>query len=163
MNSKQKVLLFLSIIVLAVLAVLYYTGFGETKMEGEFLDTTVKTTTTEIDPSKLPQALPTDLPLEEGIVMSNVELQNSFYDSSSNQTSETQSLRRYVSSKTVVENQKIFENYLIKGGWKIAYALDEENLKMFLAKKDGFEGLLKIQITENTITGDVSVEVTVTK
>ncbi len=163
MNSKQKVLLLLSIIVLAILAVLYYTGFGKTKMEGELLDTTVKTTTTEIDQSELPKGLPSDLPLEEGIVMSNVELQNSFYDSSSNQVSETQSIRRYVSQKTISQNQTIFEKYLTDNDWQIVYILDEENLKMFLAKKADFEGLLKIQITENTITGDVSVEISNTK
>ncbi len=163
MNSKQKVLLLLSIIVLAVLVVLYYTGFSRTKLEGEILDTTVKTTTTEIDQNELPKGLPSDLPLEEGIVMANVELQNSFYDSASNQTSETQSVRRYVSSKTVDENKKIFEEYLTDNDWQIVYTLDEENLKMYLAKKVDFEGLLKIQITENTITGDVSVEISNTK
>ncbi len=171
MTKGQKVLLLLSIIVIAVLLVLYRTGSWQKGIEGVPLDPTVKSTTKEVDQNKLPVALPSDLPLEKGVIVENAEIENNFFNSSWQPVSETQSIHRYISRKSVEENAKIFEKYLADKSWRVVFNLKEDELsslnqskiKMYMAKKEGFDGLLKIVITENLSTKDVSVEISVTK
>ncbi len=171
MTTGQKVLLLLSIIVIVVLLVLYRTGSWQKGIEGVPLDPTVKSTTKVVEQTELPIGLPDDLPLEKGIVLENSENQNNFYNSAWQPQSETQSIHKYLSKKTVEENAKIFEKYFADKKWKVTFNLKQDELsslntpkiKMYMAKKEGFEGLLKVVITENASTKDVYVEVSVTK
>ena len=61
-----------------------------------------------LDTTRIPPALPTDLPIEKGIILENKISENQVPDTSSFQIrQEEQSTYKYISEKTVEENKKI--------------------------------------------------------
>ena len=101
---------------------------------------------------KLPEKLPADLPTEEGAPIQR----NEVVKISAN---ETQYARNYLSKKTVAENYAIYEKYFNDTGWRITSTSTAETYASLSAQKADTKEVLLVNISKNSITGDVSVEV----
>ncbi len=165
MGLLNKKIVFV-VLVLAVIAgmLLIYKNILRKSVLGQIFDTQVKTAEESLDFSFVPPAFPSDLPLEQGIVLENKISENQVPDTGSFEVnSETQSVRKFLSAKSPEENFALYEAYLSERGWEIVYRLDEPDVKVLMAKKSGEEGLIKITISRNTLTGDVGIEISMTE
>ena len=89
-----------------------------------------KVEVTAIDPTKLPQGLPSDLPMESGAqVLQNFEAKDPV-------SGKTQASRAYVSKKTLDEVFASYQSYLQKNGWSVQSTINQPGLKNISALKD---------------------------
>ncbi len=111
----------------------------------------------QIEFTEVPGDLPKDFPLEKGArILRNEIVYFKPVD-------EIHSTRVYESEKTIADNGAIFEKYLKDKNWKLKGKLDQENLKSFIAEKDSASGILQINISMNSITNKVIVDITLIK
>lgn len=161
-NKVAKIVIFL--LALAVGGFLLYRRQNPPKIEGKVFDTTIKTQATTLDTTRIPPALPTDLPIEKGIILENKISENQVPDTSSFQIrQEEQSTYKYISEKTVEENKKIYLDYFEKNKWDIKYRDEKPDFITYLSQTSYFKGVLKVVISKNELTQDVYVELTVSK
>lgn len=118
--------------------------------------TTSQAETEYVTQGKLPPELPADLPIETDAPILRNEIVKV------NGGKEIQHIRSYYSAKTVEENLAIYEKYLLENGWKITSRVKEANIKLLVGSKQA-GGLLRFQVTKNSITQDVVVEIMVVK
>ncbi len=163
-NQSKLPLVIMGLLAIAVGGFLFFKKQAGPKISGEVFDAAIKTNTQELDPTRIPPAFPSDLPLEQGVLLENQVSENQVPNTNTFKVEqETQSTRKYISQKTLEENYKIFGDYFFQNNWKVVYKLDETNVKAYMAKKEGVDGLLKISISKNSLTGDVTVEISLTK
>ncbi len=163
MNRKQKILLFSSLVVIALLGALYVSGFRFFKKTPQFISTNVASNEKDVDPNTIPGNLPQNLPQNDGAVAENKIVTSQFLDATYNNKSETQSVRRYYSSKTLAENAKEFEEYFKTNSWTVTHKQEESNMIVFYAESKEVSGVLKVLISKNSVTGDVMVETSLTE
>lgn len=158
-SENQKKFIYLILVLLLALSVFLLLGGKGVKRKPEqgsekpTESTPSKVNIELMNQGKLPPALPTDLPLEEGAPPQRNEILKT------KDGSETQNVYRYFSKKTVKENYDIYLAYLKNAGWEILGSSIEENSAVMGAKKAGLSGTMQVSISKNNITNDVSVEV----
>lgn len=163
-NQSKLPLVIIGLLAIAVGGFLFFKKQAGPKISGEVFDAAIKTNTQELDPTRIPPAFPSDLPLEQGVLLENQISENQVPNTNTFKVEqETQSTRKYISQKSLEENYEIFGNYLSQNNWKVVYKLDEKNVKAYMAKKEGVEGMLKVSISKNTLTQDVMVELSIVK
>ncbi|MEK7618291.1 MAG: hypothetical protein AAB410_04035 [Patescibacteria group bacterium] len=122
----------------------------------KFSGISAKVAVETIDNTTLPELLPKNLPLEEGVEIQRNEIVRVL------NSKETQYVRKYVSKLTVDENIEIYNKYLKDNSWKIKTALVEPGKSAgILAEKQDQAGLLQISIAKNEITSEVTVELVI--
>lgn len=106
----------------------------------------------QVERSKWPRGFPADLPMEESaLIMDNYILK----------TGKTQqSVRKFISRKSVEENFELYQNYLKNNNWPVVNSTETPDLKALVASKQELNGGLRINISKNQITQDVVVELT---
>lgn len=165
MEQQNKIALgVVALVALAAGIFLLVKKTNSPSVSGEFFDTQVKFKEQNLDSSLVPPAFPTDLPLEQGILLENKVSENQVPNTGTFEVNaETQSVRKFLSDKSVEENFALYEEYFAQQGWEVVNRLDEPDIKVLMAKKSGLEKLLKVTISKNALTGDVSVEISATE
>ncbi len=165
MEQQNKIALgVVALVALAAGIFLLVKKTNSPSVSGEFFDTQVKFAEQNLDSSLVPPAFPTDLPLEQGILLENKVSENQVPNTGTFEiNAETQSVRKFLSDKSVEENFALYEEYFAQQGWEVVNRLDEPDIKVLMAKKSGLEKLLKVTISKNALTGDVSVEISATE
>lgn len=105
----------------------------------------------ELPVEALPEKFPADFPIEKDAVVE----QN--YNSISD-VGNFQSTRSYRSAQSLEQNEKIFNDYFKKAGWKISATHKDTNVVAISAIKDS----LNMIITINNVVEDKSVNVNIT-
>lgn len=153
----NKIKIIITLLVIILIGVFVWRTYFRTQEEPVAGTTIAEDFVVESVPqNELPSKLPQNIPQEEDAPI----IRNEIIKVS--QGVETQYLRTYYSAKSVEENVKIFRDFLAKDGWKIVGEKVEENFAVFMAKKESETGDFKLTISENNITGDVTVEYVVT-
>lgn len=112
-----------------------------------------KNITTEVPSDQLPQGLPSNLPIEKDVQITN------------NTTTRTpegtfSSTRTYLSTKSLAENYSIFANYFKSNKWEIISDIDNPDYK-FLAAQQGYKTILvNLNLTPQSEKTTVSVSYT---
>ncbi len=165
MEQQNKIALgVVALVALAAGIFLLVKKTNSPSVSGEFFDTQVKFAEQNLDSSLIPPSFPTDLPLEQGILLENKVSENQVPNTGTFEVNaETQSVRKFLSAKSLEENFALYENYFTQQGWEVVNRLDEPDIKVLMAKKSGLEKLLKVTISKNALTGDVSVEISATE
>ena len=110
----------------------------------------------EVDTKNLPEALPSDLPLE-----AEAEVKENSVVSSPDKPGVTQYTRKYTSQKSLDENYEIYKDYLQKNGWNILTSIEEDGLRSLIAANADNSKQMFVTISENSLTGEVTVDVTI--
>jgi hypothetical protein len=83
---------------------------------------------TDVDPSKLPDRFPADVPLEAGAqVTANYTAVNA--------AGMFQSTREFISKKSILDNYELYQAALEKAGWKITSVTGDAGQRIILAAK----------------------------
>lgn len=155
---KKYVYIFLGIIVLVSVFLLFKSrqrNLGLNKTQNQKLPET-KTKVEQVPSDKLPPKLPENLPIEKEVGL----LRNEIVETSvGEQVSQTEYVRHYFSKKTVKQNYEIYQKYFKDNGWKILFSQSQEVYANLVAQKTKEEKPLSVQVSKNTITGDVSVSI----
>ena len=97
----------------------------------------------DVDAAKLPDRFPNSLPLEPGAMV----LQNYNATAASGMY---QATRTFVTSKTLAENFRVYDDYLKKNDWTIVNSINRDNFKVLSATK----GKESLQVTMNEYAGN---------
>ena len=149
-DRKFVVIVLLFILFASVYRVMYL------KYRGVVIQEPVEPTkVTYLPGNELAPELPNNLPLEEGVPLIRneiVEVKGS---------TEVQHIRMYYSKKTVKENYNIYKKYLLDNGWKVSLENSQDNFANLIGDKEGNKGTLSVNISKNSITNDITVEINV--
>ncbi len=107
----------------------------------------------EVSTNKLPDQFPTTVPIESG-----AEITQNY--NASTPDGRFQSTRAFVTTKSLADNLKTYQDYLKSNGWKVLATIDEETYKMILGTKD--QSQLQVSISENTISKVKTVDISLT-
>jgi hypothetical protein len=111
----------------------------------------VKVQKTNVPISQTPQGFPADVPIEKGATITQ----------NYNATSDTglfQATRVFTSSKSAEANFALYSSYFKTSGWAVTITLDTATEKLIAGKKGNQN--LKVSISQNTVTKEVSVDIT---
>ncbi|MEK7642520.1 MAG: hypothetical protein AAB392_01860 [Patescibacteria group bacterium] len=153
---KDKLLVLFLIVLIALGYWGYRSGWFKGTQEEEEVVVPPKVTIEYVEPGKLAPLLPTDLPLEEGAPMQRNEIVRTV------DSREEQQVYRYYSKKTVEENFEIYSEYLEESGWAIKNSTQEATSAFILAEKEGKSGAMQVSVSKNSITDDITVEISIT-
>lgn len=115
-------------------------------------DTKPAVSITEIPKDKIPDKMPSNLPIE-----SDAKITQNY---SAVQGQSFQYTRAYETKKSIVDVRKSYQDYFAKNGWKVVATLDDAGLKVFTAVKDELQ--MQVSMSDSTISKLVLVEITVT-
>jgi hypothetical protein len=110
---------------------------------------------TPVDPTRLPEGFPREIPLETGSVV--VQNYNATTTGSSN-TVTTQSTRAFESKKSVEKNFQLYQDFFLKNDWLINTTNEGQGYKSLSAQKSGVT--VRVHISQNSITNIVTVNIT---
>ncbi|GEM_PF-1174516 len=105
----------------------------------------------DIDVTKLPERLPTDIPTEAGALVT----QNY---TATTEDGRFQATRVFETSKSLDDNAKIYTDYFTKNNWKITANIKQDKLRVISGNKNST--FLTITINQNSITKAKTVEIT---
>ena len=106
--------------------------------------------------SELPAGIPMDIPLEENVVI----VQNDVITSKEN-PGQTQYTRKFVSNRSLDANYLIYKDFLNANNWEVVSSVEQETLMSLIAVNPDKTRQLFITVSENTISGEVTVDLTV--
>lgn len=107
-----------------------------------------------VEVTALPEGFPNNLPLEaEAKVTQN-------YNATTND-GRVQATRVFETSKTLDENYKIYSDYAKNNGWSLNTGIDQKDLKVITATKDG--QVLQVTINLNTATQIKTVNISLSQ
>jgi len=106
--------------------------------------------------SELPSAIPNNIPLEENALI----IENDII-TAPDKPGITQYTRKFVSNKSPEENYAIYKDFLNANNWEVVSVTDEDTLKSLIAVSPDKTEQLFITVSENTISGEVTVDLTV--
>ncbi len=107
-----------------------------------------------VDPAELPGSMPTDMPIEKDVPLFRNEM---VYFSN---RGEIHAVRSYYTARPQEEVFAEFAEYFNSNKWEPLSAIDDENVKFLLARKEGVDGVVQVNISKNQIDGRVLVEIT---
>lgn len=108
----------------------------------------------QIGEDKLPNKIPDDLPMEDGAEI----IQN--FEARKLDEGKYQSTRKYKSQKSVGDLFVDYNNYFLEKKWQVLDTLSEETFAVLAAETASQENIL-VHISENTVTHQVTVDITV--
>lgn len=154
MNFLQSHKLIGIVMLVAALAVGGYFGYNWWQIRQERMNTTDKpvVTTQAVPQNILPSHFPSNIPIEAGAKIL-VNLNHTSTDG------RYQGTRKFVTAQSIVENSKIYKNFLEANGWKIESSSDTETLKHFSARKG--DDLIQIVLVESAVADGNTVEISV--
>jgi hypothetical protein len=148
------------VLILAIIAVIVIAIFAlKPKKEGNHNadqqngNKQVKIERTDIEATKIPPKIPTDIPFESGATIS----QNYAATTSDGKT---QGTRVFETKKSITDAYKVYETYFKQNNWTVVSTVDQPQLKSISAQKDGV--LVHVSVNENNVTKVKTVDVTVT-
>jgi len=106
-----------------------------------------------VDVSKLPEGLPTNLPIEKNAPVVKNDL------SYSARTNEITATRSYYSDLSIAKNQTNFTSYFQKESWQILSSLNEPQFAFIVASKEGVSGVLQVTVSLDAASNKVLVEI----
>lgn len=139
------------IILIVILFVVSYKAVDKIRDANKIKE--IQVTTTPVDPKKLPEGFLSSVPIEKGAKIT----QN--YNAVS-EDGRVQATRTFETKKSLIENFKIYEDYLKNNDWQIDSTVDQTSFKMLFGKKDG--STLQISMSENSLTKIRSVNISFT-
>lgn len=110
-------------------------------------------TRTQVDQSKLPEKFPADIPLEK-----NATTTDNYNASATNGM--FQATRKFETAKTLDANFKLYSDFFSKNGWQITNTINQPELKVVFAVKDGVQA--QAVIAKNSVTKKSTVEISIT-
>lgn len=148
----NKLQIFLIVIVVAFLAFLGFRYYQEQK---EILPPVEepKVVVDNVPTEELPQRFPANFPIEKNVPVNanyTAQAEGAF-----------QSTRQFISTKSVAENFKIYNDFLKKDGWTIQAVLDQENIKSIFAQKSERYSVT-VTINKSDSTSEVTVDISFT-
>lgn len=152
-SNKQKNLLRILFLVIAIVIVWFYLGNQPEQPQQieKVNENNSKYKITQINEIHALNFLPADLPKEDGEVI--LQYYTAQIDARNFQTT-----KQYESRKTLSENMKIFEDYVVKKKWPIANTLDTPDIKSVSAK--GLGGTVQFTTSKNSISSKTIVDIT---
>jgi hypothetical protein len=148
----------LLVVVVVLLAAFVVTKFYNKKLGGPAATNSqppLKVQETAVDDNKLPQGFPSDIPLEDGAVVT----QNyNATTSGSENTASFQATRVFESKKTLEQNFDLYTTFFKQHGWTIKTSFEDVSAKSITAQKGAY--IVTVHIGQNTITGTVTVNIT---
>jgi hypothetical protein len=108
---------------------------------------------TQVDQSKLPDKFPADIPIEK-----NATTTDNYNASATNGMS--QATRKFETVKTLDANFKLYSDFFSKNGWQTTNTINQPELKVIFAAKDGMNA--QVVIAKNSITNKSTVEISIT-
>ena len=106
-----------------------------------------------VEVARLPEGLPTDLPIEKDAPIVKNELS---YDA---ETGEIRSTRAYYSTRSIAQNQADYAAYFKKVGWQVLSSVNETQLAFIVASQTGVPGVLQVTISTDSLSGSTLVEI----
>lgn len=158
-NSKMWLWGVLAVIIIAVLAFVLAKAPAKpvtqnnTQTNTQSQPEVPKVATKEVAKDQLPDAWPTDIPMEAGAKVT-VNYQKTLDDGS------VQLVQAFTSAKTVADNGKIYTDYFASAGFKLAGQIDQPTFKSYAATKGNEQ--LQVLIQQDAKTKVVTVNITVT-
>jgi len=111
---------------------------------------------TKVPTGELPQAIPANIPLEENALI----IENDII-TAPDKPGITQYTRKFVSGRSPEENYEIYRNFAVANKWEIVSSVEQETLMSLIAVNPDKTEQLFITVSENTISGEVTVDLTV--
>ena len=110
----------------------------------------------KVPTGELPAGIPANIPLEENALI----VQNDVITAPA-ESGQTQYTRKFVSNKSLDENYEIYKEFIAANNWEVVSVTDEATLKSLIAVNPDKTEQLFITVSENTISGEVTVDLTV--
>lgn len=147
MSKLQTFLVLIAVVILAFLGYKYYQQSNQKEVLPPLPEP--KVMVDSVPSEKLPDRFPANFPLEKNVPVNanyTAQAEGAF-----------QATRQFVSSKTLTENFKIYNDYLKKDGWTVGAALDQETIKSIFATKG--RASVTITMSQNTATLENTVDI----
>jgi len=111
---------------------------------------------TKVPTGELPGTIPSNIPLEENaLIVENTVI------TAPEKPGVIQYTRKFVSNKSPEENYAIYKDFLNANNWEIVSSVEQETLMSLIALSPDKTQQLFITVSENTISGEVTVDLTV--
>ncbi len=144
MTTKQNKSLFSLVgIVILLLAVVFFAQIpkrlSQNGSKEDLNKPSAKPSIVEENPQIILAAFPKGFPLEGGVTTS------ASFRYVPAQSEENQSTLEYVSKKSLLENGRIFRDYLAKSDFKVVNKIEEPKLLFYYARREGDDLSIKIE------------------
>ncbi|TSA45498.1 hypothetical protein D4R52_02335 [bacterium] len=147
--KKSTIVIIILVAAVLVLAFVFSNGTLFNKKAGETGKKGPEVKRTDLAKDAVPAGFPAEIPIEQGAkIVTNFQATNT--------EGKLQGTRVFESQKTVAQNYKIYTDFAANYAWKVMGKSESENLSSLLLAKDTAQ--LTINISKNTITGVVTVE-----
>ena len=160
MKDKKIIILLVLAIIAALLGAVYLIQSKDTKpteqpqVKNEEPTEKNDLVRKEVDPSKLPEKFPADMPMEAGATVT----QN--YNATGPDGG-IQASRAFITAKTLAENITIYRNYLTKAGYDVKEILNRDNIKVLYGVKGNTS--ITVAVNENSVNKEKVVNISYTE
>ena len=146
----------IGVLALVLIILLVWQSTGKKKATEEVPLVNENIEVQNVPTSELPSAIPNNIPLEENALI----IENDII-TAPDKPGITQYTRKFVSNKSPEENYAIYKDFLNANNWEVVSVTDEDTLKSLIAVSPNKTEQLFITVSENTISGEVTVDLTV--
>ena len=155
-NQKKQIILLILVCLLLVAGLVYWRWGANTQVGQKNPKDPLSSLVTirKVEAGILPTGLPADLPVEQGAIILQNEILTPLEGGGE------QSVRRYISYKSIEKNFDIFETYFKLHHWPTTSAVNEESLKSLSVGQADSGRRLLITISKNSVTSEVTVSLT---
>ena len=143
-------------VLILVIALIFWRYMEKTDTSEQIPEINENIKVTKVPTGELPQAIPANIPLEENALI----IENDII-TAPEKPGITQYTKKFISNRSPDENYEIYKEFIVANNWEVVSVTDEDTLKSLIAVSPNKTEQLFITVSENTISGEVTVDLTV--